>query len=140
MANIEACTRYKGMIICTCSFIINTLVMGIMLNFGVMLPTFLDEFNAGRTLTGRLYDNSQWYNFHCLRSTFAEFALYIGTICVVLVYHILLAATHYIACSCVLRAGHRSGLPTATCYSALYITSIQSLFSYQYTDQALAIE
>jgi membrane-anchored glycerophosphoryl diester phosphodiesterase (GDPDase) len=27
-------------------------MMGIVLNFGIMLPTFLDEFLAGRTLTG----------------------------------------------------------------------------------------
>ena len=86
MANIEEGARYKGMIICVCSFIINTLVMGIMFNFGVMLPTFLDEFNAGRTLTGRLYDNfgklpfyisilhnldnlrSQWYNLRYIKT------------------------------------------------------------------------
>ena len=49
---VEARTRYKGMIICLCSFLINTLMMGIVLNFGIMLPTFLDEFLAGRTLTG----------------------------------------------------------------------------------------
>ena len=79
MPNIEACTSYKGMIISICSFIINTLVMGIMQNFGVMLPTFLDEFNAGRTLTGRLYDNFvQFALFAFYIST--QFALYIGTI------------------------------------------------------------
>ena len=72
MPNIEACTSYKGMIISICSFIINTLVMGIMQNFGVMLPTFLDEFNAG-------YDNFvQFALFAFYIST--QFALYIGTI------------------------------------------------------------
>ncbi len=63
MVVIEGCTRtsYKGMMICVCSFVINTLVMGIVCNFGVMLPTFLDEFNAGRTITGKLYLG----NLHC---------------------------------------------------------------------------
>jgi drug/metabolite transporter superfamily protein YnfA len=83
MANIEACTRYKGTIICTCSFIINTLVMGIMLNFGVMLPTFLDEFNAGRTLTGigcMIIHNGTIFivcvqHSQNLRCTLAQFAL-----------------------------------------------------------------
>ncbi|XP_028401917.1 monocarboxylate transporter 10-like [Dendronephthya gigantea] len=44
-------TRYKGIIICVCSFFICAFSMGTISNFPLMLPTFLDEFNAGRTLT-----------------------------------------------------------------------------------------
>ncbi|XP_028415674.1 monocarboxylate transporter 10-like [Dendronephthya gigantea] len=44
-------TIYKGMIICVCAFLISSFSLGTISNYAIMLPTFLDEFNAGRTLT-----------------------------------------------------------------------------------------
>ena len=56
MSSVEACKSYEGVTICICSFFINMFAVGIVFNFGVMLPTFLDEFGAGRTLTGKMRD------------------------------------------------------------------------------------
>lgn len=54
MSSVEARARFQGIAICICSFMINMLALGIVFNFGVMFPTFLDEFGAGRTLTGKM--------------------------------------------------------------------------------------
>ena len=43
---------WQGYIVCCFAFIINVFVMGIADSFGIVLPALLDQFMAGRTLTG----------------------------------------------------------------------------------------